>query len=100
MIKISILYPNTKTARFDFDFDYYLNQHIPLATKLLGEHSGYKGVSVERGLSGAMPNTEATYLCNVSFSFRFQRRFYGGFHATRRLVARRYNQLHRHCACY
>jgi len=67
MIKISILYPNTKTARFDFD--YYLNQHIPLATKLLGEHSGYKGVSVERGLGGAMPNTEATYVAMCHFLF-------------------------------
>ncbi len=67
MIKISILYPNNKDARFDFD--YYLNNHMPLAIKLLSTHAGYKGVSVERGLSGAMPNTEATYLALCHFLF-------------------------------
>jgi uncharacterized protein (TIGR02118 family) len=77
MIKISILYPNAQTARFDFD--YYLNQHIPLASKLLGEHSGYKGVSVERGLSGAMPNTEATYLAMCHFLFDSSEDFMAAF---------------------
>jgi len=67
MIKITILYPNNQGARFDFD--YYLNNHMPLAIRLLSEHSGYKGVSVERGLSGAMPNTEATYLVLCHFLF-------------------------------
>lgn len=77
MIKISILYPNTQTVRFDFD--YYLNQHIPLASKLLGDHSGYKGVSVERGLSGAMPNTEATYLAMSHFLFNSSEDFMAAF---------------------
>jgi uncharacterized protein (TIGR02118 family) len=77
MIKVSILYPNNKDAQFNFD--YYLNNHIPLAIKLLSEHSGYKGVSVERGLSGAMPNTEATYLAMCHFLFDSSEDFMAAF---------------------
>ncbi len=43
---------------------------MPLAIQLLSAHAGYQGVSVERGLSGAMPNSEPTYhaLCHFLFS--------------------------------
>lgn len=67
MIKISILYPNDQNARFDFD--YYINTHMPLSIRLLSVHSGFKSVTVERGLSGAIPGTEATYLAMCQFVF-------------------------------
>lgn len=67
MIKISILYPNKPDTRFDIQ--YYLETHIPMATEIFGAHPGYKGVSVERGLAGAIPGTDATYAVMCHFLF-------------------------------
>ncbi|MCK9397446.1 MAG: EthD family reductase [Methylobacter sp.] len=67
MIKISILYPNNPSARFDMG--YYIDTHMPLSIGLLSAHSGFKGVSVERGLSGALPGTDAAYIVMCHFLF-------------------------------
>lgn len=67
MIKINILYPNNKGARFDLH--YYVDEHMPLSIKLLGAHPGFKGVSVEHGLSGAVAGTEAAYVAMCHFLF-------------------------------
>jgi uncharacterized protein (TIGR02118 family) len=67
MIKISILYPNNKGARFDMS--YYINTHMPLSIGLLSAHSGFKGVSVEHGFGGAMPGTDAAYVVMCHFLF-------------------------------
>ncbi|HEY8097463.1 MAG TPA: EthD family reductase [Methylobacter sp.] len=67
MIKISILYPNNPNARFDMD--YYIDTHMPLSIGLLSAHSGFKGVSVERGLGGAVPETDAAYIVMCHFLF-------------------------------
>ncbi len=65
MIRISILYPDTGR----FDMDYYLNTHMPRSIALLSEGKGYRGVSVERGVSGAMPGSAPTYvaMCHLLF---------------------------------
>ncbi|MDR3677264.1 MAG: EthD family reductase [Acidobacteriota bacterium] len=67
MIKISVLYPNNKNVRFDMG--YYIEKHMPLAIKLLSAHPGFKGVSVERGLGGAAPGTDAAYVAMCHFLF-------------------------------
>lgn len=67
MVKISILYPNTPGSRFDFD--YYVQRHMPRAIDLLGAHPGYRGVSVERGLGGAAPGSPAAYAAMCHFEF-------------------------------
>jgi uncharacterized protein (TIGR02118 family) len=67
MIKISIFYPNKPGARFDFD--YYINTHMPLAIKLLSAHPGFKGVSVEKGLGGGAPDAPPTYIAMCHFLF-------------------------------
>ena len=67
MIKISILYPNNKGARFDMR--YYIDTHMPLSIGLLSAHSGFKGVSVERGIAGAIPGTDAAYVAMCHFLF-------------------------------
>jgi uncharacterized protein (TIGR02118 family) len=67
MTKISILYPNTPGARFDLD--YYVKTHMPLSIKLLSAHPGFRGVSVEHGVGGAVPGTEAAYIAMCHFSF-------------------------------
>ena len=67
MTKISILYPNDKGSRFDMR--YYVDTHMPLSIDLLSTHPGFKGVSVERGLGGAEPGTDAAYIAMCHFLF-------------------------------
>jgi len=67
MIKISILYPNTPNA--GFDMGYYIDMHIPLSIELFSAHPVIKGVSVERGLGGVMPGTDAAYIVMCHFLF-------------------------------
>ena len=77
MIKISILYPNNPGARFDLG--YYLDMHMPLSVRLLSAHPGFKGVSVERGLGGAMPGTDAAYIVMCHFLFNSAEDFMAAF---------------------
>ncbi len=77
MIKISILYPNNKGSRFDMG--YYIGTHMPLSIGLLSTHSGFKGVSVERGLCGAMPGTDAAYIAMCHFLFNSAEDFMAAF---------------------
>jgi uncharacterized protein (TIGR02118 family) len=83
MIKISILYPNDKNGRFDMR--YYVDTHMPLSIELLSSHPGFKGVSVEQGLGGAEPGTEAAYVAMCHFLFESSRDFLDAFmpHAVR-----------------
>lgn len=67
MIRISILYPNRQGARFDVS--YYVDTHMPLSIKLLSAHPGFRDVSVERGLGGALPGSEPTYIAMCHFLF-------------------------------
>jgi uncharacterized protein (TIGR02118 family) len=57
---VTMIYPNKQNARFDFD--YYLNRHIPWARKL----SNDRGTEIRKGLStpggGPVP-----YLCLCRF---------------------------------
>src|SRR4051794_10849723 len=82
MVKISILYPNRTGARFDIP--YYLNTHMPMSIKLLSTHPGFKGVSVERGLVGAVPGTPPAYIAMCHFLFDSLEGFMAAFgpHAT------------------
>jgi len=77
MIKISILYPNHNGARFDLR--YYVDVHMPMAIELLSRHSGYRGVSVERGLGGAEPGTDAPYAALCHFQFDSVEQFAAAF---------------------
>ena len=77
MTKISILYPNKSGARFNFD--YYVNTHMPLSIKLLSAHPGYRGISVERGVGGGIPGTEAAYIAMCHFSFTSAEDFLAAF---------------------
>lgn len=63
MIKVSILYPARRGARFDFD--YYLKTHMPMSLRLMGDL--IKGVSVERGLCGVEPGSDPAYVALCHF---------------------------------
>ncbi|MFA6312808.1 MAG: EthD family reductase [Sterolibacterium sp.] len=67
MIRISILYPNRKGARFDIS--YYAGTHMPMSIRLLSAHPGYRGVSVERGLGGVVPGSEPSYIAMCHYLF-------------------------------
>ena len=58
MIKVSVLYPNNSASTFDFA--YYCDNHIPMVREKLGDTC--KGVAVERGMSGATPDSDSTYV--------------------------------------
>lgn len=77
MVKISILYPNSKGSRFDIP--YYLETHMPRSIRLLSAHPGFKGVSVERGLGGAVPGSEPTYTAMCHFLFNSVEDFLAAF---------------------
>ena len=48
MIQLNIFYPKSENAQFDWD--YYLNSHMPLSIKLHG--AALKGISISKGLEG------------------------------------------------
>lgn len=77
MVKISIMYPNTKGSRFDID--YYVEKHMPVAIAALGAHPGYRGVSVERGLGGGMPGADAAFSAMAHFLFDSAESFMAAF---------------------
>lgn len=58
MIRVSVMYPNTGGK---FDFDYYVNQHMALARKLLEPYSLEK-TQVDKGVASAGPGSEAPYI--------------------------------------
>ena len=64
MIKVSILYVNK--AGTHFDEGYYLSMHMPMTVRLLGP--AIKELSVEIGVSGAMPNEPPPYWAIVGFT--------------------------------
>ncbi len=83
MIRISILYPNSKGSRFDLS--YYVKTHMPMSIDLLSAHPSFRGVSVEHGLGGGVPGTEAAYVAMCHFLFDSVEDFMAAFtpHAAR-----------------
>jgi uncharacterized protein (TIGR02118 family) len=52
---VTVVYPNKKGAKFDFD--YYMKKHIPFVAGLMG-----KGLEVRRGISTAT-GSPAEFVC-------------------------------------
>lgn len=77
MVKISILYPNLSGARFDFK--YYTEVHMPRSIQLLSTHPGFRSVSVERGVGGAIPGSEPTYIAICHYQFTTAEAFMEAF---------------------
>ena len=66
MIRASFLYPTTAGTRFDFD--YYLERHVPMARRLL-EGLGLVKLEVDRGVSGEEPGSAPRYVCVAHLYF-------------------------------
>ena len=77
MIRISILYPNVKDSRFDFE--YYVQKHMPRSIQLLSSHPGFRSVSVERGLAGAIPGSDPAYSAMCHYLFESADAFMAAF---------------------
>jgi uncharacterized protein (TIGR02118 family) len=58
MIKVSVFYPASDSAKFNMD--YYCNSHMPMVQSKLGP--ACKSVAVEQGLGGAAPGAPPTYV--------------------------------------
>ena len=67
MTRVSILYPNHDDSWFDVS--YYLENHMPMSTKLLERQPGFKGVTVDLGLRGAMVGSKPPYIAMCHFLF-------------------------------
>jgi uncharacterized protein (TIGR02118 family) len=75
MIKLSVMYP--KGEGKTFDMDYYLNSHIPLVSRLLGD--AVKGATVEEGIGGPAPNSPATFAAMGNIYFESLESFQNSF---------------------
>ncbi len=67
MFNISSLYPKKEDYRFDFD--YYLNKHMPMSIEWLSGAKGFVGVSVERGVDIEIPKIASSYVAMCHYYF-------------------------------
>jgi len=74
-IKLTVLYPNE--AGKSFDLDYYCNKHIPMVAGLLGD--AVIGASVEKGLAGGAPDSDAPYIATGNIYFESMESFQNSF---------------------
>ncbi len=65
MIKVSVMYPNSKDVKFDAD--YYQNKHLPMVSKLVG--SALKGLELDLGMAGRIPGELAPYVAIAHLKF-------------------------------
>jgi uncharacterized protein (TIGR02118 family) len=65
MIKVYVIYPNSPGATFDMD--YYLTKHMPMVVARL--KPALKAMTVDHGIGGAQPGTEAAYRVITTLSF-------------------------------
>ncbi len=74
MIQLNIIYPKKENATFNWD--YYLNIHMPLSIKLHGE--ALKGCTIARGLEGIEPAPVA-YIALTTMLFESVQSFIEAF---------------------
>lgn len=67
MFNIASIYPKKEGCRFDFD--YYLEKHMPMSIALLSGAKGFRGVSVERGIDIEEPRLESSYIAMCHYYF-------------------------------
>ena len=75
MIKVYVIYPNNSGGTFDMD--YYLAKHMPMVREKLGE--ALKGMTVDHGLNGGQPGTEAANRVIATLGFDSVEAFQNAF---------------------
>lgn len=71
MIKVSVMYPNGEGK--NFNMEYYINNHVPLVSKTLGD--ALQLASYDKGLGGGAPGTAATYVAMANLYFNTMEEF-------------------------
>lgn len=63
MIKLSVMYPYSPDARFDYD--YYRDVHMALLKQRMGDYC--KAYTIDKGLGGVTPGSTPVYIamCHV-----------------------------------
>jgi uncharacterized protein (TIGR02118 family) len=74
MIQLNILYPKTENARFDWD--YYLNTHMPMSIQLHG--AALKGTTIAKGIEG-IEAAPVAYVAVTNMLFESVESFLGAF---------------------
>jgi len=77
VFNISSIYP--KKDGYEFDFDYYLNTHMPMSIERLSGAKGFKGVSVERGIEIEEPPIKSSYVAMCHYYFESLEDFMAAF---------------------
>ncbi|WP_428739241.1 EthD family reductase [Sulfurimonas sp.] len=67
MFNISSIY--TKKENYYFDFDYYINNHMPRSIEILSKAQGFIKVSVEKGIDIKEQNIESSYIAMCHYYF-------------------------------
>lgn len=75
MLKVSVYYPNSAGAKFDFD--YYCNTHVPMVRSWLG--FACKSIKVEKGFGGGSPGSEAPNIAVTQMIFESMESFQTAF---------------------
>jgi uncharacterized protein (TIGR02118 family) len=57
-VRVSVFYDTGAEGRFDFD--YYVQQHVPMVHRLMADQ-GCRAMWVERGIAGGAPGSPAPY---------------------------------------
>ena len=78
MIKVTVLYPNESGKKFDFD--YFVNTHVPLVHRLL-DPNGMVKAEFEKGVSGADPNAPPGFIAVGNLYFNTTDEVHEGFKA-------------------
>jgi uncharacterized protein (TIGR02118 family) len=75
MIRVNVLYPNA--ADSTFDMNYYLSKHMPMVKEKLGP--ALTAMTVDQGLGGGQPGTDAAFRAITSLSFDSMEAFQTAF---------------------
>ena len=67
MIRVSVMYPNAPSAKFDWN--YYVDKHMVMVHRLL-DPAGLVRAEVDKGIGSAQPGAPAPFLaiCHMYFN--------------------------------
>lgn len=75
MIKVSVMYPNSKDVVFNSD--YYINSHLPMIKNALGD--ALKGLELDLGIGSRIPGEPAPYVAIAHLKFNNVASFQAAF---------------------
>ncbi|MFY0673851.1 MAG: EthD family reductase [Bacteroidia bacterium] len=74
-VKVQVMYPQTDNSTFDIE--YYTQKHLPMVGGLFGDL--VKGLSIDKGISGPMPDSPKTYMVTANMLFDSAAEFSNAF---------------------